>query len=38
MFFIIEILDNIPSKKQKKSQIVFQKLTEFMKKKALLAS
>jgi hypothetical protein len=37
MFFIIEILDNIPSKK-KKSQFFFKKLTEFMQKKTLLGS
>jgi len=34
MFFIIEMLDNIPSKKN--NPIFFQKLTEFMKKKHCL--
>jgi hypothetical protein len=37
MFFIIEFLDNIASKKRK-SQFFFQKLIEFLTKKALPAS
>jgi hypothetical protein len=38
MFFIIEILHNIPSKKKRKSQFFFSKFDIIYEKKALLAS